>query len=472
VDGIRQPCWSTKRDGPKYSTGARFCQTPARCPLGALSPLPWAIQAGTGASLPTGLSLFALWRSLKYNAGTVKSFLALHLRRSLLALAILGVALLPGGGPLSAARADSGRLVLAFYYAWYDQKTWKSGQIPDLPLTPYVSANREAMARQIDQAKGAGIDAFVLNWWGKGNQTEKNLRSLLDIAAQKGFRVAVDFDINSPFMGGVGSYAENLRHLHSVHAGHSAYLRYQGRPVVFFYNVSRYPVATWQRLRDQVDPGRQALWIAEGTDIGYQSVFDGHHLYSITWPNRTPPSQTLPKWGNRIRKYNREQGTSKLWIATVMPGYDDRKVRPGNGFARSRDGGEYYRQCWQAAIASKAQWVIINSFNEWPEGSYIEPSQAYGNRYLDLTREWATRFKEAEVASSSAPLPPPTATPAPQPTATPLPATPVPTLPPTTDLWPSGQACSYVLVETETRDYWVLLCPSSNTATDLPALIY
>ncbi len=458
------------------------------------------MHARMGTLAPLELPWFAVWRALKYNSGTVRKFVALRLHWLLLAVAMFGmahlgvapprplaVALLPGLGHsdeysrwhLPTVRADSERLVLAFYYAWYDQKTWKSGQVPDLPLTPYASANREAMARQVDQAKGAGIDAFVLNWWGKGNQTEKNLRALLDIAAQKGFRVAVDFDVNSPFMSGVGSYGDNLRHLHSVHVVHPAYLSYQGRPVVFFYNVSRLPVATWKSLRDQVDPDRQALWIAEGTALEYQSVFDGHHLYSITWPNRIPPSQTLSQWGNRIRSYNREHGTSKLWIATVMPGYDDRKVRPGSGFVRSRDGGEYYRQCWQAAIASKPHWVIINSFNEWPEGSYIEPSQAHGNRYLDLTQQWAVRFKGAEFASSAAPLPAPSVTPTPLPTATlvpptptPLPPTPASPLLPSTDFSELEQVCSYILAETETGECWVVLCPTGMATGDLPALIY
>jgi hypothetical protein len=386
-------------------------------------------------------------------------------------------------------------LVLAFYYAWYDQKTWQSGKVPDVPLAPYTSASQEAMTRQIDQAQGAGIDAFVVNWWGKGNQTEKNLKALLDLAAPKGFRLAVDFDLNSPLMGGVASYAENLRHLHQVHASHPGYLRYQGRPVVFFYNVSRLPVTTWQSLRDQADPNRSALWIAEGTDLKYQSVFDGHHLYSITWPNRIPPGQTLPKWGDRVRSYNREHGTSKLWVATVMPGYDDRKVRPGSGFARSRDGGDYYRQCWQAAMASKPQWVIINSFNEWPEGSYIEPSQAYGSLYLDLTREWAARFRGMEQAPVPlAPPPSPTASPVP-PTPTSIPPTPLPTpLPSSTPLplpvpepspllyFPDGeelspeawlrQGCGCGRQEAGADQLWIVLCPSSLAPSDSPPLVY
>jgi hypothetical protein len=278
----------------------------------------------------------------------------------------------------------------------------------------------------------------------------------------------------------VAAYADNLRHLHSVHAAHPAYLRYQGRPVIFFFNVSRLPLGTWRELRDQVDPGRHALWIAEGTDLAYQSVFDGHHLYSITWPNRIAPSQTLPKWGDRVRKYNREHGTAKLWVATVMPGYDDRRARPGNGFVRERAGGEYYRQCWQAAIASEPHWVIINSFNEWPEGSYIEPSQAYGQLYLDLTREWAARFKATDFAVHQAPLPPPTSTPAP-PTPTPAPPAPSPTphssLSVPADEWPSAGGglelrCSYLLYQRGVERSWILLCPSGVTQGDQPMLVY
>jgi hypothetical protein len=297
----------------------------------------------------------------------------------------------------------------------------------------------------------------------------------LDIAAQKGFRVSVDFDINSPFMGGVGSYADNLRHLHSIHANHAAYLRYQGRPVVFFYNVSRLSVDTWRSLRDQADPGRNALWIAEGVDLKYLSVFDGHHLYSITWPNRVPPSQTLSSWGTKVRKYNNQHGTSKLWVATVMPGYDDRKVRPGNGFARSRDGGQYYRQSWQAAIASKPHLVIINSFNEWPEGSYIEPSQAYGNQYIDLTRELSAQFKGTGYALSAPPAVPPTPTPVPP---TPLPPTPTPHPPAYVIEDPRvpgkgevGPRCGYVLLDDGVVYLWQVYCYSSESGQRITLIV-
>ena len=73
---------------------------------------------------------------------------------------------------------------------------------------------------------------------------------------------------------------------------------------------------------------------------------------------------------------------------------------------------------------------MINSFNEWPEGSYIEPSQAYGGQFLGLSAEWSQQFKEAVVFRCrqhwlAAPLP--IAPPAPEATATPVPEPDTPT---------------------------------------------
>ena len=40
-----------------------------------------------------------------------------------------------------------------------------------------------------------------------------------------------------------------------------------------------------------------------------------------------------------------------------------------------------------------ADWVLIDSFNQWEIGTEIEPSREYGDLYLKLTAEQAARFK-------------------------------------------------------------------------------
>lgn len=329
------------------------------------------------------------------------------------------------------AHAQEPPLVLAFYYAWYDQNTWTSGTTTDSPLEPYSSADPAVIQRHVALAQSAGIDALIVSWYGPqeaNNQTETNLRLVLDAAAAQGTRAAVAFETNGPFFSDRGSVTEALRHLLTVHAQHPAYLRYEGRPVVFFWRQQRFGVDTWAAIRSEVDPDRTSLWIAEGVDIAFQSVFDGHYLYSVAWSPDV--NRTLSDWGGRVQRYAGQNDTRRLWVATVMPGYDDTRSGRASAFRVGRRDGEYYRSTWAAAIASRPDWVVITSFNEWVEGTMIEPSVSYGDLYLNLTRELAAQYKASPLPPAP-PLEPPatpvavaeTPTLSPVPTASPMPGT-------------------------------------------------
>ncbi|MEM7344855.1 MAG: SH3 domain-containing protein, partial [Chloroflexota bacterium] len=160
---------------------------------------------------------------------------------------------------------------------------------------------------------------------------------------------------------------------------------------IFFWRQQRFSVDEWQTIRNQVDPNRTSYWIAEGVDIAYQAVFDGHHLYSIAWA--ASPAGQLAKWGDRVRNYESANQVDRLWVATAMPGYNDTLLPRADAFAVPRRNGDYYRETWQGAVASQPDMIIITSFNEWPEGTHIEPSASYGNLYLDVTRELVTTLR-------------------------------------------------------------------------------
>merc|ERR1711988_895120 len=73
----------------------------------------------------------------------------------------------------------------------------------------------------------------------------------------------------------------------------------------------------------------------------------------------------------------------------VMPGYDDTKLRGHDRIYIPRDGGRTYRQSWEFArqlVDSAAQMIFITSFNEWHEGTEIEPSTEFPDGLFLSTR--------------------------------------------------------------------------------------
>ncbi len=370
--------------------------------------------------------------------------------QAIILVSIVGLFLLGTQRLALPAEAQGEQHVVAFYYAWFDWNTWKL-DLSDRPVTPYLSADPATIESHVILARQSGLEALILDWYGpqiENNQTETNLRLLLDKAQAHGLQAGVTVDLAGPFINNQEELRTALLAVRDGHAPHPAYFKVGGRPVLFFWRQETYSLEAWALLREQIDPNRTMIWIAEGTRTDYLEVFDGLYLYSVAWSD--DPAAVLNRWGNEVREWSREHNTFRYWVATVMPGYDDRVTGRADAFVQPRNDGDFYRATWRGAIESNADWVAVTSFNEWLEGTHIEPSEAYGNTYLDLTSSLSAAYRQSAVAPSPT-LPPPTPTLTPTvvvtPTATPIltpTATPVvtptatPVLTPTVTLTPTA----------------------------------
>ena len=101
------------------------------------------------------------------------------------------------------------------------------------------------------------------------------------------------------------------------------------------------------------------------------------------------------------------QGAMKVYIEGLNPGFDDSEV---NGWGRGnhyveRAGGESYRYRWAKAVEHGFALACIPTWDDWGEGSMIEPTVEFGNLYLEITREYAARFKGTKPLSGNFDLP-------------------------------------------------------------------
>ena len=310
------------------------------------------------------------------------------------------------GGPLPQPYVFP-RLVLAFYYPWYDADSWSSPVLEDHPLLPYSSDDVEAITRHVTWAQQYGIHGFISSWWGSGNYRDMNFAKLLSSIEGSDFRASIYFETLSERFRTTQDVIHQLEYVLDSYSHHPNFLRYRGQPVIFLYaieHVAREPgqsaLQAWQAILGQIRAdGYEAVWIGQTFDPVYLEVFDGLHGYGFyapdlpevyssvsdqvrAYPFLHPPSP--PTLGGGVER--------KIWVPTVMPGYDDDLLgRPGSWYLDRAD-GDTYSFTFQAAIQSQADWIVITSFNEWWEHTHIEPSERHGFTYLELTKEWSDVF--------------------------------------------------------------------------------
>lgn len=290
-------------------------------------------------------------------------------------------------------------MVWAFYYPWYYQDDWESNLLVDRPIEQYASSDPQAIARHIEQAQSAGIDGFIASWWGPGTETDRNLAILLDLAEERDFKVAIYFETLD---NGVGRMENEIfawiDYVFHTHGEHPAYMRLAGQPVIVLWATQAVTPVHWTIVSNALYlQGQEAVLIGMGYTAANLDLFDGFHDYGVfAYPNLT---QTFAQASRMARYFSllMDDPQPKIFAATVQPGYDDHLLpdRAG-GQVQDRQEGDFYRSTWEAALASDPDWVFITSWNEWWETTQIEPSESYGDLYLQLTREYVDRWKDQE----------------------------------------------------------------------------
>lgn len=270
--------------------------------------------------------------------------------------------------------------LFAYYYQWFDKPSWDRAKI-DYPLQGrYSSDDVEVMRRQVAMAKAAGIEGFLVSW--KSTPTnDRRLRALVDVARAAGFHLGIvyqglDFDRN-PLP--VAKVAADLRLL-ADQVTDDPVFHLLDKPVVIWSGTWRF---THDDVAATVGPVRAGLHVlASEKDVpGYQRLADTVDGNAYYWSSVDPVQ--YPGFGTRLREMgDAVHQRGGLWVAPFAPGFDARLV--GGTRAVDRRDGQTLRDEYGAAARSSPDVLGLISWNEFSENTHVEPSTAFGNRYLDV----------------------------------------------------------------------------------------
>ncbi len=282
----------------------------------------------------------------------------------------------------------------------------------------------ETYRRQIEMARKAGIHGFCFYyyWFNRKRVLDKPIERMLD-----------DPSLNFPFVlmwanenwtrtwDGLESdvllkqdYAveddEALIDDLARHMKDPRYMRVDGRPLFFIYRPGAVPDAkarfeTWRgifRKRHKIDPlilHAQCFESHDPRPLGLDGAieFPPHKIGAHVTNRRAEKKLLDPGFSGMIYSYDqavdiaaREPVPEFPLIRCAFPSWDNESRRPGRGHVYADSTPAAFERWMRSNIAfarrhrlHKEAIVAVNAWNEWAEGSYLEPDVHFGGAYLN-----------------------------------------------------------------------------------------
>ena len=289
----------------------------------------------------------------------------------------------------------------------------------------YAVTDPRFLAEQMQLARAAGIDAFAVSVHGD-NAFEMGYleKAALATAERNDFLVAALYETPESKEGGWNGREEERAlvgaQLRSVvtalgHSGASLRWLDGSRRVVVFVDpalAARFTTKQdWRSIRSRVDRAGVPYVLLSGpgaftqvfTSGGFEGLYNDLEVFETFEPLLRLPAYAL-RDERRLtyraaRAWARRLGMGL--VLPVVPGWEHVLGGPGDSeIPRDYGGrpGEYYRVRWEDALEQDPDWIVITSWNEWAEGTEVEPSDAYPpSRYdfLSATRHYADCWRHS-----------------------------------------------------------------------------
>lgn len=258
-----------------------------------------------------------------------------------------------------------------------------AGQLfPQLGL--YSSHDLSVLRHHCSMLYSIGVDSIILQWYGEDHTDEKEvdenagytdttLSLLLKAANEFHLKILVQIPIYERRSN--TSLYEDILYLNTKYFDHPAYLRIDDKPAVIIYDphtISNLYMAVNQLAEQNniscylIASVVEKYHVAVAVEDGFDAIFTYFASEGVSW------CSNISNWKALKRDCKARNIT---FIPAVGPGYNDEKIeRWKRTNERSREAGAYYDRMWKAAVKVKTPYVVINSFNNWLEGTEIEPA--------------------------------------------------------------------------------------------------
>lgn len=272
----------------------------------------------------------------------------------------------------------------------------------DYPLIDlYDSNDPHALECHVLLMKLAGINGAIIDWYGTEKfrdyaEMHRNTQHFVKHIKRAGLQFAICYEDQTvkhlvaekflPKSGDVAQGQKAVKWLADNWFRDDAYLKINGRPILLVFGPQYFTKQQW----GQIMVGLSQHPLLYGLPhLSQETGTDG----AFGWPPVTGGREIVPEdWRKYLHSLHATRQERESVISVAFPAfhdiYKDAGLHDSYGSIDDRD-GKTFAETFDLAHKSKSQLIQIATWNDYGEGTVIEPTKEYGYRYLELVQQHA-----------------------------------------------------------------------------------
>jgi hypothetical protein len=299
----------------------------------------------------------------------------------------------------------------SFFYLWYQQpntdgtwgywndygnnppQSWFSHYLPDYrpgvsdPASElYSSMNYDVFKWQVSKLAEARQEVAIASWWGPGRKEDIALQTIVNTYMLRAdnpypdLRWCIYYEPEGYADVSVDTLVASLEYIKSTLVSSPAYLKVDGRPVIFVYGGANDTPGTMTQR-----------WKQANAQLG-----DYFYVVLKVYPGYSSDVNQPDSWHEYAP--SRRSGIVGSYSAFVSPGFwlDD-----GSSSPRLPRSLSEFETAVISMVNADVTWKLVETWNEWGEGTSVEPGDQvietssgqeapdpngteFGNAYIDI----------------------------------------------------------------------------------------
>lgn len=268
-----------------------------------------------------------------------------------------------------------------------------------MPLTgPYDSKDRAVLEYQTLLMKLSGIDGVIVDWYGASNYADygvinQSTMILFEALQKAGLLLAVCYEdqavkhmVEGHKLDEAAVYTQgqaDLKYLQDTWFNKPEYLKFEGRPVLFNFGPQYFVnAADWETL------------FASLATRPVLVTLDQHFVASAVGTFPWPPMQSAQNGvlspgavESYLDGFYKKAQNYQYVVGGAFPGfhdiYQEAGVSSSYGYLDAQD-GKTFEMTLQKAVAAQPDVIQLITWNDYGEGTIIEPTEEFGYHYLEM----------------------------------------------------------------------------------------